>query len=47
MIMTTFTFERVRFNGRPGWIATRRIAGVYAGKMFGETKRAAIAAFDE
>lgn len=45
--MTTFTFQKVVFNGVAGWFATRRIAGVYAGKMFGKTKAAAQAAFAE
>lgn len=43
--MTTFTFEEVTLNGVKGWLATRRIDGVYAGKMFGRTQKAAVAAF--
>ena len=45
--MTTFTFQRVTFNGVKGWFATRRINGVYAGKQFGRTQTAAKASFDE
>ena len=45
--MTTFTFERVRLCGRLGWIAARWMAGVFAGRMFDKTRRAAIAAFDD
>lgn len=47
MTTFTFTFERARLCGRPGWIATRWMAGVFAGRMFGKTRRAAIAAFDD
>lgn len=43
---TTFTFERATYNGVYGWFATRRIDGVYAGKQFGKTRKAAQAAFD-
>ena len=45
--MITFTFERARLCGRPGWIATRWMDGVYAGRMFGETKRDAVAQFEK
>lgn len=44
--MTTFTYEAVRLNGKNGYIATRRIDGVHAGKAFGKTKAAARAAFE-
>jgi hypothetical protein len=44
--MTTYTYEAVTLNGVKGWIATRRISGVHAGKQFGKTKAAARAAFD-
>jgi hypothetical protein len=44
--MATFTFEAVTLNGKKGWIATRRINGVHAGKMFGKTKKEAVASFD-
>ena len=43
--MTSYTFERVILNGAKGWIATRRIAGVFAGRQFGRTRAAAVAAF--
>jgi hypothetical protein len=46
IIMTTFTYEAVNFNGVKGWIATRRIDGVHAGKQFGRTQRAARESFD-
>jgi hypothetical protein len=44
---TTFTYEAVTLNGVEGWIATRRIDGVHAGKHFGKTKKAAREAFDQ
>lgn len=47
MTTATFTFERVTLNGQRGWIATRRIDGVFAGRQFGKTKAAAKASFDE
>lgn len=43
--MITFTFQRAAYNGTNGWFATRRIAGVYAGKQFGRTRAAAQASF--
>jgi len=45
--MTSYSFERVTFNGMRGWFCTRRINGVYSGKQFGRTKQAAINAFSE
>jgi hypothetical protein len=45
--MTEFTFEKVTLNNQLGYIATRRIAGVFTGTAFGKTKKAAVAAFDE
>jgi hypothetical protein len=45
--MTTYTFERVTLNGIKGWLAVRRVGGVYAGQLFGKTKHDAIAAFQE
>lgn len=45
--MTTYTFERVTLNGVKGWLAVRRIQGVFAGQLFGKTKQDAIAAFQE
>ena len=47
MNKATFTFEKATYNGQSGWFATRRIDGVYAGKMFGKTQKAAMAAFEE
>jgi hypothetical protein len=44
--MITYTYEAVRLNGQNGYIATRRIDGVHAGKAFGKTKAAARAAFE-
>jgi hypothetical protein len=46
MTTTTFIYQRVTFCGRRGWIATRWENGVFAGRMFGETKRQAAAQFD-
>lgn len=43
--MTTFTFQAVTLNNVKGWIATRRIDGVFAGKQFGKTQKAAREAF--
>tara|TARA_R110002126_G_scaffold54971_1_gene148355 strand:+ start:5640 stop:5795 length:156 start_codon:yes stop_codon:yes gene_type:complete len=45
--MTKYTFQKVRFNGVNGWIVTRWVNGVHAGKAFGKTKKAAIEQFDE
>lgn len=45
--MTTYTFQRVTLNGVKGWLAVRRIGGVYAGQLFGKTKHAVIAAFED
>lgn len=45
--MITFSFECATVNEVSGWIAVRRIDGVYDGKLFGTTKKAAQAAFDE
>jgi hypothetical protein len=47
IMATTFTYEAVTLNGVKGWIATRRIDGVHAGKHFGKTKKAAREAFDQ
>ena len=44
--MTTYTYQKVTLNGISGWIATRRIDGIHAGKQFGRTQRAAREAFD-
>lgn len=44
--MTTFTFERATVKNVSGWIAVRRIDGVYSGKQFGKTRKAAKAAFE-
>lgn len=44
--MITFTYQRAMLCGRRGWIATRRIDGVFSGRMFGRTKRQAAAQFD-
>lgn len=46
-MQATYTFERVILNGVAGYIATRRIDGVFSGRQFGKTKKAAIAAFSE
>jgi hypothetical protein len=44
--MTKFTYQAVTLNGVKGFIATRRINGVHAGRQFGKTKKAARAAFE-
>lgn len=44
--MATFTYQKVTLNGVRGWIATRRVDGVHAGKQFGRTQRAARESFD-
>jgi hypothetical protein len=44
--MIKFTYEAVRLNGKSGFIATRWIDGVHAGKQFGTTRKAAREAFD-
>lgn len=44
--MNKFSFQRVTYNGRAGWIATRRVEGLFAGRQFGITRAAAVAAFD-
>ena len=44
--MTTYTYTAATYNGKKGFFAERRIDGVYAGKMFGATKKAAREAFD-
>jgi hypothetical protein len=44
--MTTYTFQRVTLNGIKGWLAVRRVRGIYAGQLFGKTKHDAIAAFE-
>jgi hypothetical protein len=46
MNAVTFTFQAVTYNGVKGYFATRRINGVYAGKQFGRTQKAAKAAFE-
>ena len=39
---TTFSTQRVTYNGVKGWIVEMRINGVFAGRCFGRTKAAAI-----
>jgi len=41
--MPKFTFQRVTLNGRSGWIATRRDAGLFIGRAFGRTRFEAVA----
>ena len=43
--VVTYDFERVTYNGQPGFFATRRVNGVYTGKRFGQSKALAIAGF--
>jgi len=44
--MTTYTYQSVTYNGKKGYFAERRIYGIYDGKMFGSTKKAAREAFE-
>lgn len=44
--MTTFTYTKAKVNGVQGWIAERRIAGVFSGRMFGKTKKLARESFE-
>jgi hypothetical protein len=44
--MTTYTYESVTINGVKGFIATRRVDGVFAGNNFGTTKKKARESFD-
>lgn len=43
----TYTYESVTYNGQRGWFAVRRDNGVFAGRAFGKTKKAARAAIAE
>lgn len=45
--MTTFTYQAATYNGKKGYFATRYIDGVYAGKQFGKTQKAAREAFND
>ena len=47
MSNTTYTYQAVTYNGQRGYFATRRIGGVYAGKQFGRTQKAAREAFND
>ena len=44
--MIKFTFEKVILNNQKGWLASKRIAGVYSGTFFGKTKKEAMRAFE-
>ena len=44
--MNTYTFEAVKLSGVNGYIVSKRINGVFAGKAFGKTKSAARAKLD-
>jgi hypothetical protein len=44
--MTTYTFQKVTYNGVRGALAKRFIYGAYDRMSFGKTRKAAIAAFD-
>ena len=39
---TTFSAQRVTYNGVKGWIVEMRVDGVFSGRCFGRTKAAAI-----
>jgi len=41
-----FTFEKVVLNKQKGWLASKRIEGVFSGTLFGKTKKEAMQAFD-
>lgn len=45
--MTTYTYQSVTLNGAKGYLATRWMDGVFAGKMFGKTQKSARAAFSQ
>jgi hypothetical protein len=45
--METYTYQKVVLNGKPGWLATKRVNGVHAGRCFGKTKKAAREAFND
>lgn len=45
--MTTYTYEAVMYNGKKGFFADKYVNGVYHGKMFGITKKAAREEFDK
>ena len=44
--MVTYTFQKVTHNGIKGYIATKRIDGLFIGKQFGKTKAQAIKQFE-
>ena len=44
--MVRFKYEKVTFNNRSGWFATKYLGNIYIGTMFGVTKAKARAAFD-
>ena len=44
--MITYTYQRAVLCNRRGWIATRWIGGVFAGRQFGATMQQAAARFD-
>ena len=39
---TTFSAQRVTYNGVKGWIVEMRVDGVFSGRCFKRTKAAAI-----
>jgi len=41
-----FTFEKVTLNSVNGWLATKRMDGVFSGTLFGKTKKDAMRAFE-
>lgn len=46
MSNVTYTYQAVTYNGVCGYIAIRRIDGVFSGRQFGRTQRAAREAFE-
>jgi len=42
--MIKFTFEKVVLNCSKGWLASKRIEGVFCGTFFGKTKKEAMRA---
>jgi hypothetical protein len=44
--MITYEFQKATVNGKKGWIATKRVNGVFSGRAFGSTKNSAIVAFE-
>jgi len=42
--MIKFTFSKVILNNKKGWLASKRINGVFSSTFFGKTKKEAMRA---